>query len=89
MKTPQTARMILRPLEMSDVDALMGIFSDPEAMRYYPSTKSRSEAEEWVRRFRESYRERGFGLWAAFLKDSGEFAGQCGLVAQEVDGRTR
>ncbi len=87
MKVLETERLILRPLEMSDVDALMGIFSDPVAMRYYPSTKSRREAEEWVRRFQKSYREHGFGLWAAILKDSGEFAGQCGLVAQEVDGR--
>ena len=79
--------MILRRLEMSDVDALMGIFSDPKAMRYYPGTKSRSEAEEWVAWNLDSYRERGFGLWGAILKDSGEFVGQCGLVAQEVDGR--
>jgi RimJ/RimL family protein N-acetyltransferase len=34
-----------------------------------------------------SYREHGFGLWAAILKDSDEFAGQCGLVAQEVEGK--
>ena len=87
MKVLETERLILRQLEVSDVDALMGIFSDPEAMRYYPGTKSRTEAEEWVRRFQESYRERGFGLWAAIFKGSGEFAGQCGLVAQEVDGR--
>ena len=79
--------MILRRLEMSDVDALMDIFSDPEAMRNYPGTKSRTGAEEWVQRFRESHGERGFGLWAAILKDSGEFAGQCGLVAQEADGK--
>lgn len=79
--------MYLRHLEMSDVDALLGIFSDPEAMRYYPGTKSRSEAEDWVRGNLRSYREHGFGLWAAVLKDSGEFAGQCGLAAQEVDGK--
>ena len=52
MKVLETERLILRQLEMSDVDALMGIFSDPEAMRYYPGTKSRTEAEEWVRRSR-------------------------------------
>jgi ribosomal-protein-alanine N-acetyltransferase len=79
--------MVLRPLEISDVDSLMDIFSDTEAMRYYPATKSRREAEEWVQWNLNSYRERGFGLWAAILKSSGEFAGQCGLIAQEVDGR--
>jgi hypothetical protein len=32
--------MVLRPLEMSDVGALMDIFSDPEATRYHPGTKT-------------------------------------------------
>ena len=79
--------MLLRRMEMSDVDNLMGIFSDPVAMRYYPATKSRGEAEAWVRWTLESYRNHGFGQWVAILKDSGEFAGQCGLTVQEVEGK--
>ena len=46
----ETERLTLRRMDMSDVDNLLGIFSDPVAMRYYPATKSRAEAEEWVRR---------------------------------------
>jgi [ribosomal protein S5]-alanine N-acetyltransferase len=84
-KVLQTERMVLRQMEMDDVDDLMGIFSDPVAMRYYPGTKSRQEAEEWVRRVQESYRDNGFGLWVAVLEDSEEFAGQCGLTVQEVE----
>src|SRR3712207_7267801 len=49
--------------------------SDPEAMRYYPSTKSRDEAEDWVRWVHHSYEENGFGLWAAILMETGEFTG--------------
>ncbi len=86
-RVPQTERMVLRRMEMADFDDLMGIFSDPVAMRYYPGTKSRQEAEEWVCRMQESYRDHGFGLWVAFLEDSGEFAGQCGLTVQEVEGK--
>jgi [ribosomal protein S5]-alanine N-acetyltransferase len=86
-KVLETERMVLRRMELSDVDNLMGIFSDPVAMRYYPSTKSRREAEEWVRWTLSSYRDHGFGLWVALLKDSGEFAGQCGLTVQEVEGQ--
>ena len=85
-KVPETERMVLRPMDMNDVDDLMGIFSDPVAMRYYPGTKSRQEAEEWVRGMLASYRDHGFGQWVAILKDSGEFAGQCGLTVQEVEG---
>ncbi len=87
MKVLETERMVLRRMGMSDVDDLMGIFSDPEAMSYYPGTKSRSEAEAWVRNQLDRYRDHGIGLWAAILKDSGEFAGQCGLTMQEVEGR--
>jgi RimJ/RimL family protein N-acetyltransferase len=85
-KVLQTKRMVLRRMEMDDVDDLMGIFSDPVAMRYYPGTKSRQEAEEWVCWTLESYRDHGFGLWVAVLEDSDEFAGQCGLTVQEVEG---
>jgi ribosomal-protein-alanine N-acetyltransferase len=86
-KVLETERMVLRQMEMADVDDLMDIFSDPVAMRYYPGTKIRQEAEEWVRRMQDSYRDHGFGLCVAVLKDSGEFAGQCGLTVQEVEGK--
>src|SRR5215213_10541352 len=86
-KVLETERMVLRRMEMADVDDLMGIFSNPVAMRYYPGTKSRQEAEEWVRRMQENYRDHGFGLWVAVLEDSGEFAGQCGLTVQQVEGK--
>lgn len=56
-------------------------------MGYYPGTKDREETEGWVRWNLDSYERHGFGLWAAILKDSGESAGQCRLVVQEVEGR--
>ena len=83
----ETERVVLRRMEIPDVENLMGIFSDPVAMRYYPATKSRAEAEEWVCWTLRSYRDHGFGQWVAILKDSGEFAGQCGLTVQVVEGK--
>ncbi len=85
-KVLETQRMVLSRMEMADVDSLMGIFSDPVAMRHYPATKSREETEGWVRWVQGSYEKEGFGLWIATLKDSEDFAGQCGLVRQEVEG---
>ena len=86
-KVLETERLVLRRMEMSDADNLMGIFSDPVAMRYYPATKSRDEAEAWVRWTLDSYKIHGFGLWVAILKETGEFAGQCGLTVQTVEGK--
>jgi ribosomal-protein-alanine N-acetyltransferase len=82
----RTERLILREMTMDDVDDLMGIFGDPEAMRYYPATKSREEVERWVRWVTDSYAANGFGLWVATAKDTGAFAGQCGLMLQDVNG---
>ena len=87
MKVLETERLILRRMERSDVDNLLGIFSDPVAMRYYPSTKDRREAIGWIEWILGSYERDGIGLWVAVLKETGEFVGQCGLVVQEVDGR--
>jgi RimJ/RimL family protein N-acetyltransferase len=84
----ETNRLLLRHLTIDDVDDLLGIFSDPEAMRYYPATKGRKETIDWIDWNLNSYREYGFGLWAVIRKDTSNFAGQCGLILQRnVDGR--
>lgn len=87
MQVLETERLILRRMELSDVDNLLGIFSDPVAMRYYPGTKDHQETIGWIEWTLESYERHGIGLWVAVLKETGEFAGQCGLIVQEVDGR--
>jgi RimJ/RimL family protein N-acetyltransferase len=81
----ETERLRFREMDMNDVENLQGIFSDPEAMRYYSRTKTVAETEDWIRWNMTSYRVFGFGLWIAILKESGAFAGQCGLVMQRVD----
>ncbi|HET7627667.1 MAG TPA: GNAT family N-acetyltransferase [Bacillales bacterium] len=81
-----TERMHLRKLHMGDVERLQRIFSDPIAMKHYPSTKNREETVRWIRWNLESYRKFGIGLWSAEWKASGAFAGQVGLVLQEVEG---
>jgi len=83
----ETERMVLRETEMADVDDLLDIFSDPEAMRHYPGVKDREEAVAWVRSNQEGCRKHGFGLQTAILKESWEFAGQCGPVVQSIEGR--
>jgi RimJ/RimL family protein N-acetyltransferase len=88
MKTVlETDRLFLRAFTPDDVDDLLGIFSDSEAMRYYPATKGREETIGWIDWNLRSYNEHGFGLWAAIRKDTAEFIGQCGLILQRnVDG---
>ena len=82
----ETPRLILRHLCHDDVDAIFAVIGDAEAMRYYPRTFQRKDAEEWIERNRKRYVEQGHGLYAAVLKATGEVIGDCGLVRQQVEG---
>ncbi len=82
----QTDRLLLRELGDCDLADLLAMFSDPEVMRYYLATKSIDETRAWLDWNLDSYAAYGHGLWAAVLHEWGEFAGQVGLVRQEVDG---
>lgn len=86
MTVLRTERLTLRELTPDDVDGLLEIFSDPEAMWAYPSTKDRAEVEAWVRRAMASYRAYGWGLWAVVRREDGRFLGDCGPMFQPVDG---
>ena len=86
--TPQildTPRLILRELSPYDTDALGGVLSDPESMRFYPAPLDRPGVEEWIARNLRRYARDGHGLWAMVLKESGDLIGDCGLTVQPVD----
>jgi ribosomal-protein-alanine N-acetyltransferase len=85
---PWSARLRMRPMTLDDVDNLLMIFADPAAMEFWPALKTREEIVRSVEWMQRSYRENGYGLWAAALKDTGEFVGRVGLIRQDdVAGR--
>lgn len=82
-----TPRLTLREMKKQDATDLFGIFSDPEAMRFYPSTRNLAETRSWVNGNIERYERHGFGIWVVQVRTNGEFLGQCGLILQDVDGK--
>jgi ribosomal-protein-alanine N-acetyltransferase len=82
----ETARLVLRPFEPGDLDAMAATLGDPVSMRFYPHPFSRVEAGAWVERNLERFEADGLGLWAVVRRDTGETIGDCGAVWQEVDG---
>ncbi|MGD0558640.1 MAG: GNAT family N-acetyltransferase [Streptosporangiaceae bacterium] len=80
-----TQRLILREMANPDLDQMAALLGDEYAMRYYPQPKTRSEAQGWINWNQSLYRDRGFGLWAIELHETGEFVGDCGLTPQRVD----
>ena len=83
----ETERMILRKLNMDDLDSLFLIFSDKKAYPYTSTTKDRNQTEESLQTFINWYEERGFGFYACVLRGTNEFAGICGHILQLVEGK--
>jgi RimJ/RimL family protein N-acetyltransferase len=81
-----TARLTLRVLHLSDLDAMHAYLGDRQTMLYYPAPFTREFVCEWIKRSEQSYRKLGYGLFGVVLKSSGELIGDCGLVWQEIDG---
>ena len=83
-----TERLRLRPFagDLSDLDALHAIQSDPEHMRYYPHPFTREESKAWIEKALDREEQLGYSLWAIEDRATGEFLGNCGPVPQVVDG---
>ncbi|GAA1965450.1 GNAT family N-acetyltransferase [Catenulispora subtropica] len=74
----ETVRLSLRPLGVEDVEAFVTLHAD-ERINRFVGFYSREQALERLRTIEQQWTERGHGLCAVHLKDSGEFIGRCGL----------
>ncbi len=81
----ETERLLLRELEPDDLDALIEVLGDPDAMRYYPAPFDRDAVASWIDWARRSYTDNGFGLWAVERRSDGRFLGDCGPMLQHVE----
>ncbi|MEU1629964.1 GNAT family N-acetyltransferase [Streptomyces sp. NPDC020096] len=74
----ETERLILRPLTTDDVRTFVELHTDERVNRFvgaYPHDRAWERLVEIERQ----WAERGHGLCAVELKDTGEFIGRCGL----------
>jgi len=80
-----TERLNFRRYELSDLDAVVEMFDDDEAKRWYPTKSQPDEAERWIEWNLANYDEFGFGLWVIEDRSTGTFFGDCGLTYQMVE----
>src|SRR6187455_2536372 len=79
--------LITRFLTADDITAWADFCSDEDSMEFFPELKLKSpkeSAEFWIRMQLKRYAENRYGLQALIHKQTGEFIGQCGLLAQVV-----
>ena len=97
--TLKTKRLTLRPLSISDQDAMVDtIMSDMDVMYWLPGSDEVSTPEgqrevalEYITDFMEPWDELGFGVWAVCIRDIklgilGDFIGYCGFVPEQIEG---
>jgi RimJ/RimL family protein N-acetyltransferase len=85
----ETERLVLRPLNEDDVDAIFALRRDAELMQFIrePQTK-RTEAENWINLVSELWERDRIGFCAVIDKTSNEFIGWCGLWKLKETGET-
>jgi RimJ/RimL family protein N-acetyltransferase len=83
----ETERLRLRALREDDAEALARIFSHPSVVRYSGGrSPSFEEVHEGILDHISGYYEnRGYGLFAVELKDTGEVVGRIGFLTTDID----
>jgi RimJ/RimL family protein N-acetyltransferase len=76
-----TPRLVLREWRHADRAPFAALNADPVVMEYFPGVLSRADSDAALERFMAGWRERGYGLWAAERRDTGELVGFVGLSA--------
>ena len=77
-----TERLQARHLGMADVDAMVDVYGDADAMRFVGERRAlaRSECEHWVDVTRGNVERRGYGMLALEARADARVIGFCGLV---------
>lgn len=84
----ETARLYSRALDQDDVAEWARFLAHPVATQYFPKVEETpwERSQQWIDRQLGRYRESQTGLMALMHQDSQKWIGQCGLLAQEIDG---
>jgi RimJ/RimL family protein N-acetyltransferase len=84
----QTERLILRPFDMLDVEAMCRVLCDPEVMLFSDGVKPLTGAREWMEDCVDNYSRSDFGVWAVVEKNTKNVVGYCGLIQfPNIDGQ--
>ncbi len=83
----ETERLTLREITSDDADLIVDLFCDSKTMDSYRGALTPQESRVWVEAVIASWREKSYGYWVLFLKDTDTFIGTAGLCDQEIDGK--
>src|ERR1700728_1945152 len=76
----ETERLLLRRWNEEDREPFYRMNADPRVMEFMPACMTRAESDLLFERINEHFREHGFGLFAAELREERAFIGFVGLA---------
>ena len=83
----ETERLIVRPLDAGDVEALASLWCDPAATAYLGGPRTFDAVCRTLREDLALPEPPTFDLWPTVEKASGRLVGHCGLLDKEIAGR--
>lgn len=75
----ETPRLLLRRLELDDIDILMEVWGDNEVMLYCGGAGNREQELRSLRFYMDLYDREGFSPYAVLLREAGELIGVAGF----------
>jgi RimJ/RimL family protein N-acetyltransferase len=83
--TLETDRLTLRGWRDDDLDALAALNADPEVMRYIGdgSVRDRRQSAEGLLKMMATWQERGYGLFAVEVRETGVLIGWAGFAVPD------
>jgi ribosomal-protein-alanine N-acetyltransferase len=76
----ETERLLIRPFDDADVDAMAEIYGDPEVMRHVClGVLDRDRTAALLEEYREAQGRYGFSTWAVVEQESGVVVGDVGF----------
>ena len=75
----ETDRLILRPLDEKDINAIYAMRSDADVMRFIREPQNRVESANWVELVSSRWQDEQIGFCAILEKPSKKFVGWCGI----------
>ena len=85
----ETERLILRPMNETDIESVFEMRRDNEIMRFIREpVLNRDEAKNWINLISSRWSKDKIGFCSLIEKQSGKFAGWCGLWELKESGET-
>ncbi len=83
----ETTRLLLRPMQPSDIEGLLHILGDPKVTAAFNELAfNREQIERWIQRNLAHQVRYGYGLFSVIHQADRRLIGDCGLEHMEVAG---